>query len=92
MINNQLKSLEDYGLRNINTYESMFGSEFKDFFKINLFSAQSRWYSNSKSLEIMKNYSDSKNIKYDYRIKYLCNPFPFIDSSYVFSSFRNCVI
>ena len=66
VINNQLKSLEDYGLRNINTYESMFGSEFKDFFKINLFSAQSRWYSNSKSLEIMKNYSDSKNIKYDW--------------------------
>ena len=65
-INNKLKSLEDYGLRNIKSYENMFGSEFKDFFKINFFSSQSRWYSNSKSLEIMKNYSNSKNIKYDW--------------------------
>lgn len=66
VINDQLKSLEDYGLRNINSYENMFGNEFKDFFKISFFSAQSRWYSNSKSLEMMKNYSNSKKIKYDW--------------------------
>ena len=65
-INNQLKSLEDYGLRNIDSYENMFGTDFKEFFKINFFSSQSRWYSNSKSLEIMKTYSESKSIKYDW--------------------------
>ncbi len=66
VINSQLKSLKDYGLRNIETYANMFGDDFKDFFKINFFSSQSRWYSNSKSVEIMKNYSETNNIKYDW--------------------------
>ena len=56
ILKNQLKTLDDYGLKNINTYEKMFGDEFEKFFKVNFFSSQSRWYSNSKSIKLMQNY------------------------------------
>jgi hypothetical protein len=62
-------SLEEYSLKHLETYKKIFATEenIHSFLSERyIFNSHSRWYSTSKSLEIMNDYSKDKNLHYDW--------------------------
>jgi hypothetical protein len=62
-------SLDDYSLKHIETYKKIFATEknIHSFLSEKyIFNTHSRWYSSSKCLEIMNDYSKDQNLQYDW--------------------------
>ena len=60
-------SINQYKLSNINSYASFFKTQNDPFELIKdlIPKSNSRWYSNCRSIELLKNFSEENNIKYD---------------------------
>jgi hypothetical protein len=94
--NLKFKEIDKMGLNHFNTYKNFFSEKQWNLFENLSFGAQSRWYSNYKSVELMKDFSIKKNINFDLvfqtRMDLVLKKninFSLIDKNYIYSNGRD---